>query len=179
LEPDDYLRFALDPGRLAVLGLLAAADRTLYDLIAATGQRSRVILGVLGTLRQAGLVHEDGGAYRLDHHALRGIAAQLTHAPEPDERVLYGMTDDEQAVLGRFFRGSRLTEIPVARSKRRIILERLALEFEPGVYYPEAEVNDLLASFHADYAALRRHLVDEGLLTRERGRYWRSGGRIV
>jgi hypothetical protein len=31
--------------------------------------------------------------------------------------------------------------------------------------------------FHADYAALRRHLVDEGLVTRADGVYWRTGGR--
>jgi hypothetical protein len=29
---------------------------------------------------------------------------------------------------------------------------------------------------HPDVAALRRYLVDEGLLTREAGVYWRNGG---
>ena len=47
---------------------------------------------------------------------------------------------------------------------------------EPGVRYPEREVNALLAVWHPDVAALRRYLVDEGLLTREAGVYWRSGG---
>ena len=50
--------------------------------------------------------------------------------------------------------------------------------FEPGVRYPEREVNALLAVWHADVAALRRYLVDEGFLTREAGVYWRSGGRV-
>jgi hypothetical protein len=44
------------------------------------------------------------------------------------------------------------------------------------VRYPEREVNALLAVWHPDTAALRRYLVDEGLLTREAGLYWRSGG---
>jgi hypothetical protein len=48
--------------------------------------------------------------------------------------------------------------------------------FEAGVRYPEREVNALLAVWHPDVAALRRYLVDEGLLTREAGVYWRSGG---
>ena len=58
------------------------------------------------------------------------------------------------------------------------MLERLALEFEPGIRYPEREVNAALRRFHDDVAALRRYLVDEGYLSREGGRYWRTGGRV-
>jgi len=29
---------------------------------------------------------------------------------------------------------------------------------------------------HPDTAALRRYLVDEGILARDRGDYWRAGG---
>ena len=57
-------------------------------------------------------------------------------------------------------------------------LTRLALEFEPGMRYPEREVNQILRRFHPDYAALRRYLVDEGLLSRGEGEYWRSGGPV-
>jgi hypothetical protein len=46
------------------------------------------------------------------------------------------------------------------------------------VRYPEREVNALLAAWHPDVAALRRYLVDEGLLTRDAGVYWRSGGYV-
>ena len=31
---------------------------------------------------------------------------------------------------------------------------------------------------YPDYATLRRYLVDEGLLTRADGVYWRTGGRV-
>ena len=34
----------------------------------------------------------------------------------------------------------------------------------------------MLKAFHPDVAALRRYLVEEGLLDREGGEYWRSGG---
>jgi hypothetical protein len=59
-----------------------------------------------------------------------------------------------------------------------VVLERLALDFEPGVHYPEPEVNAMLSAYHEDYAALRRHLVDEGFLDRAAGEYWRMGGRV-
>ena len=48
--------------------------------------------------------------------------------------------------------------------------------FEPGRRYPEPEVDAILRSFHDDYPALRRYLVDAALLARERGEYWRIGG---
>ncbi|NNK91836.1 MAG: DUF2087 domain-containing protein, partial [Acidimicrobiia bacterium] len=67
--------------------------------------------------------------------------------------------------------------IPTQHAKRLIVLERLAQEFEPGLRYREQEVNFTLQLFHADYAALRRYLVDEGYLTRADGVYWRTGGR--
>jgi len=50
--------------------------------------------------------------------------------------------------------------------------------FEPGVKYPERDVNAILRAWHDDHAALRRYLVDEGLLDREGGQYWRSGGYV-
>ena len=42
--------------------------------------------------------------------------------------------------------------------------------------YSEQEVNETLQRFHPDYAALRRYLVDDEVLTRDGGYYWRSGG---
>jgi len=85
---------------------------------------------------------------------------------------------DEEAILRHYFRGGRLREVPMRRAKRLIVLERLALEFEPGVRYAEREVNETLRRFHDDHASLRRYLVDEGFLSRDRGEYWRSGGPV-
>ena len=39
--------------------------------------------------------------------------------------------------------------------------------------YPKKEVNQRLALFHPDVAALRRSMVDDGLLTRIAGEYRR------
>ena len=81
-------------------------------------------------------------------------------------------------MLRAFFRDGRLTEMPTKESKRRIVLGRIALEFEPGVEYDEATVNAIVGRFSTDHAALRRYLVDEGFLSRDHGRYRRSGGRV-
>ena len=174
----DFLKTVLDPGRLAVVGLVATGPTPLPALCEATGQRPRDVLATLGPLVQAGVIARQGETYVLQPDALRELARDLPQPQPPARQVLLGMTQQEQAILSRFFRGEQLVEIPAQRSKRLVVLERLALEFEPGVHYREAQVNDLLRRFHPDVAALRRYLVDEGFLDRESGRYWRSGGRV-
>jgi hypothetical protein len=91
------------------------------------------------------------------------------------------VTDSEaerQRVLRAYFAGDRLVSMPRPGRKRRIVLEHLAGWFEPGERYAEAEVNERLRVAHADVAALRRYLVEEELLDRDHGYYWRCGGPV-
>jgi hypothetical protein len=89
----------------------------------------------------------------------------------------FGVSDPAvRRVLRTYLSGGRLRMMPRPGAKRRTVLEYLATQFEPGVRYPEAQVNAVLRAYHDDFAALRRYLVDEGLLAREGGVYWRSGG---
>lgn len=179
MEAHDLLRFVLDPRRLAVLGALAARAGRAADLAARSEVDQRDALTALADLRQAGLATvDDAGEYHLRAETLREIARSLSSDAPAADRVGFGMTADERAILARFFSGERLIELPAARSKRLVVLERLALEFEPGVRYDESEVNAVLGAFNEDYATLRRYLVDEGFLDREAGRYWRTGGRV-
>jgi hypothetical protein len=82
------------------------------------------------------------------------------------------------AVFRAFFVGGRLQTMPAKRGKRLVVLDHIARVFEPGVRYPESEVNAFLRAFHPDYAMLRRYLVDEGFLARDQGVYWRTGGSV-
>ena len=135
----------------------------------------REVLEAIARLRQTGLIGVDG---RLDVEALRQVGRQLPDLEPASDAVTDGpWTGEETDVLRRFFEGDRLKEIPAQRSKRLVILERLVQEFEPGVRYPERQVNFTLQMILPDYAALRRYMVDEGLMTRADGVYWRTGGR--
>ncbi len=175
MDVREFLRLALDPVRLALLGRAAEGSIDVADVARAFGAPEKSVLAALGKLRAAGLVTDD---LALDVAKVRALAAALPQVPPPDPAVVgEGWSSDEVELLGRFFSGTRLTSIPSSRGKRLVVLERLAQEFEPGVRYDEAEVNFALQLFHADYAALRRYLVDEGFLTRADGVYWRTGGR--
>ena len=88
------------------------------------------------------------------------------------------MTIPEDAVLRSFIRDGRIVTFPAKRSRRLVLLNHVAQLFDIGVRYSEGEVNRTLRNLHDDYAALRRYLVDEGLLSRQNGEYWRSGGTV-
>jgi hypothetical protein len=78
-----------------------------------------------------------------------------------------------------FLRDGKVEALPAKRSRRLEVLNAVAQAFEPGVRYSEREVNSRVAAIHSDYVALRRYLVDEELLDRAAGEYWRVGGPVV
>lgn len=89
------------------------------------------------------------------------------------------MDRSDDRVLAGFLRpDGTLHTIPAKRAKLLVVLDHLAQSFEIGQRYPEAEVNAVLETFHPDYAALRRYLVEDKFLTREASVYWRSGGSV-
>ncbi|GAA5077713.1 hypothetical protein HNP84_004025 [Thermocatellispora tengchongensis] len=86
--------------------------------------------------------------------------------------------EEEERVLRTFLVDGRIRTMPARRAKRLVLLRYISRVFEPGVRYPEKDVNVALRAFHDDFAALRRYLVDEELLSREGNVYWRSGGPV-
>jgi hypothetical protein len=178
-HPDDILRALADPERLAIAGRLARGSASARELAQELSLPITRVRKHLNRLASTGVarVDEQRHSYRLDAETLRWAAEQV--GPSRDAGMALGAaSDDEEAVLRSFFRDGRLTEIPAKEAKRRVVLERIALEFEPGVHYDEREVNVIVGRFHTDHASLRRYLVDEHLLDREHGVYWRSGGRV-
>jgi hypothetical protein len=100
-----------------------------------------------------------------------GVMADLDPAS-----VLEAIAADQQ--LRVFIRNGKIVTMPAKRSRRRLLLDKIAQGFEPGVRYQERHVSQFLGAIYADYAALRRYLVDEELLSRSGGEYWRSGGTV-
>ncbi|WBW98118.1 DUF2087 domain-containing protein [Oceanirhabdus sp. W0125-5] len=76
-------------------------------------------------------------------------------------------------VLESFFEYGKLKSIPVQHKKKRIILEEMVKSFDFDRNYTEREVNIIIADFHDDFCTLRKALVSEKLLDRDKGMYWR------
>lgn len=178
----------LDAG--SIVGLLADADRrrcfaalelgatTADDVASATGLDTVRVTKALGRLVTSGLViggvpgGSAGGMHVLGVAFQEAARKALTRpaSSEHDEQP-----NDVRRVLRNFVADGRITQIPSAAGKRRVLLHWLAQDFEPGRRYSEQMVNLMLGRRHPDTAALRRYLVDDGLLDRADGQYWRAG----
>jgi hypothetical protein len=179
VESDALAAFALlaDEVRLRVVSALVLGAGTTEDIATQAGVTQRQALAALGKLEAGGLVkHDSSSGWSFDVGELRRIARDARPRVQPDD--IGDVDESTGAVLRTFLRGGRLTQIPTQHSKRLIVLDHICRIFEIGVRYPERDVNALLRIFHDDYAALRRYLVDEGLLSRERNIYWRTGGPV-
>jgi hypothetical protein len=107
-----------------------------------------------------------------------GGAPVPARPPGRDGSVLVAGLLSGEDQLSPFVRDGRITVMPSRPAKRRLLLDCVAQAFEPGHRYPEAAVDDVLKALTDDHASLRRHLVDEGFLSRQAGMYWRSGGTV-
>jgi hypothetical protein len=173
------------PTAAALVGALADTDRrrafaavqlgarTLDDVAAASGLAVDRAAKALGKLADAGAVVDDGGLCVPDSVFQQAARVALAR-PASDEHA--DLPADTRRVISAFVVDGRLTQIPAVRAKRMVVLDWLAQDFEPGRRYTEPAVNLIIGRRHPDTAALRRYLVDEGLLDREAGEYWRSGG---
>lgn len=77
-------------------------------------------------------------------------------------------------------RDGRLIGLPAKRNRRLPLLDLVAQDFEPGRSYTANEIDEILARWHPDTAALGRYLVDEQFMDRlpDGSRWWRCGGTV-
>jgi hypothetical protein len=176
MRPDALCGLLAEPDRLAVFAAVVLGARTPGAVAAATGLAGREVVVALRRLEQGGLLAaaEDG----LVAHVTAFKEAVREYGPPPPADEPLDSDRGRAAVLRTFLRDGRIIQLPAARSKRRVLLEHIVAVFEPGVRYPERQVDAILRAWHDDYASLRRYLIDEGLMARESGVYWRTGGYV-
>jgi predicted transcriptional regulator len=176
-----FFKVLADETRLKLLGILASGERSVEELAALLQLKAPTVSHHLARLKELDLVgmRSDGNThyYWLNAEALRQANKQLL-TPEKMAALVDDVEADawERKVLKDFFEGTRLKEIPASPKKRMVILKWLANQFEYGVVYKEAEVNEIIQRYHPDSASLRRELIGPHarLLQRENGLYWRT-----
>ena len=167
LNARDVVRLLADPRRVRVLAAVAlGAD----DVAAAAGVPVREAAAALHRLQAHGLVEQGEDGPQVAYERLQQLAAA-------------GREDDDAGALSPFVRGRRRVSLPAQPARRSVVLAHVAEQaFEPGVDYDEAAVNALLGPWceggEVDHAALRRYLVEEGLLSRGGGVYRRGGSPV-
>ncbi len=164
--------------RLQIVGLLANGERSVGDLAALLKLTEPTVSHHLAMMKELGLlgVRAEGTTriYWLDTTFLERMSKDIFSQANLANLVETNKEDaSEQKILQTFVEDNRIKEIPARRQKRFVVLKWLVNQFEPNVRYPEAEMNARLKQYHPDHAALRRYLVENGLMQRENGFYWR------
>jgi len=189
-----------DPSRRQVVAALLLGANDARSAQEASGLPRREVIMALSRLEQLGMVEtgSDGTSVVLEavfDRAARQVASdrrmhpgrEVTENGDDHERVGDGGVNDgilpalpsaQQRELSRCFRGGRLVHLPRKHAKRRLVLDHLVQDFEPGRRYSEREVNLVLLAYTDDHVTIRRYLIDEGFLDRSQGEYWRSGGTV-
>lgn len=177
MDAGEIIGLLADPERRRVVAALILGASTTAELQRDAGLDLRAAVTALHRLEDRGLVVRDGDRAYLLEEAFT-VAARAS-AATPGEAVDDRLDPEVSRVLRSFVRGGRITQIPMQHKKRRILLDWLVQDFEPGEKYSEPRVNLILGQRHPDTAALRRGLVDEQLLARDHGVYWRIGGEVL
>jgi hypothetical protein len=83
--------------------------------------------------------------------------------------------------IDQFFRpDGTLISIPVKPAKKIAVLQYIARDLSPDTKYPEKQLNLIIAKYHDDTAAIRRHMIEYGILERDgESVYWLSKSRYV
>lgn len=185
-------RALAEPMRVRILALLARGSMFGQELAERLRVTPPTISRHLAVLRAAGLVRVQRERtthyYHLDGEGLQRMALllsveELSRVMEaPDEEQGTSMPAEpsqrerREIVLSVYFKDGRLMSIPASTAIqaeiRRTVMERIAQAFLPGKIYTEAEVSEILKAFNEDAASLLRALLDEQMLTRDRGQYW-------
>lgn len=167
-----------DKSRLQILKSLAIEDMYVERLAERLGLTPPTISFHLKKLAEAGAVR----SYKTQYYTMYTLCREVfctqildIIAEASDEAALQEQREAEyrQRVLNAFFEYGKLKSIPAQRKKERIILEEIAKSFEPGRMYSEREVNLIIADFHDDFCTIRRDMISEKLLNRNREGYWK------
>ena len=167
-----------DKSRLQILKSLALEDMYVERLAQRLDLTPATISFHLKKLAQAGAV----SSYKSQYYTMYALNREVLNTgildlilEKSDEAETQAQRDAayRQKVIDSFFEYGKLKSIPVQRKKERVILEFLAEKFEFGRIYTEREVNLIIADFHDDFCTLRRDMIAEKLLDRNRDGYWR------
>ncbi|MEO3780092.1 DUF2087 domain-containing protein [Micromonospora sp. B11E3] len=161
-----------DERRRLVFAAITLGDSDAAAVAARTGLGGRDVATAVRRLVDAGLVTDAGPGLRVDDGRLREMARTRTGDS------VAAAESPAAAVLRTFLRDGVLIRFPAQRGRRRHLLEHIAARsFEPGARYPERAVDEALRAWcdggEADHVTLRRYLVDDRLLARDQGVYWR------
>ncbi|MBN2118574.1 MAG: DUF2087 domain-containing protein [Anaerolineales bacterium] len=171
-----FVKAMASADRLRIIGVLVRGRATQAEIADQLHLPVRDVFNHLAFLVHVGIVHEAEGVYDLDEKGIESLARGQFEGRRAEYVPPANKQDDARRVLKNFLNADgSLKQIPAPGNKLLILLNFIVDAFEFDANYTEKEVNTILLRFHVDTAALRRYLVDNGLMARESNgtKYWR------
>jgi len=171
-----FVKALASADRLRIIGVLVRGKASQSEIAEQLHLPTRDVYNHLTFLVNVGVVNERDGLFDLDEKAVESFARGQFEGKRPPFEADEEQPEDARRVLKNFLNADgTLKQIPTQGNKLLIVLTFIVDAFEYNTNYTEKEVNTILRRFHTDTAALRRYLVDHGLMARESDgtRYWR------
>ncbi|MCL4270252.1 MAG: metalloregulator ArsR/SmtB family transcription factor [Anaerolineales bacterium] len=177
-----FFKVLSDANRLKIIGLLAQQPYSVEELAALLDLKASTVSHHLSKLSKVGLVSARADSYynvyQLDETALQ----EKTRSLFSQEKLAASVADvdadayDHKVIRDYTRKDGSLKIIPAQKKKLDAILRYVVKAFKVGKRYSEKQVNEILSTYHADTASLRRELVGANLMKREGGggEYWRE-----
>jgi hypothetical protein len=161
--------------RLRIIGVLARGRATQSEIAEQLHLPVRDVFNNLAFLVHVGVITETDSVYDLDEKAIESFARGQFEGKRPSYDADEKPEDVRKVLKNSLNADGSLKQIPSHGNKLLIVLNFIVDAFAYDTNYTEKEINTVLRRFHVDTAALRRYLVDNGLMDRESNgtRYWR------
>ncbi len=165
-----------DKSRLQILKSLAKEDMYVERLSERLGLTPATVSFHLKKLEEAGAVFSRKEQYYTVYSLNREIFMTnmleiISEASSEEDEQQKREEAYRKKVIESFFEYGKLKSIPSQRKKERIVLEKIAEDFETGKEYPEKDINDIILNYNEDYCTIRRDMISEGILERNGGIY--------
>ncbi|GEM_PF-1058792 len=177
---DKRWRAARALGEIGDPSCLEPLKEVLKDDDSAIRYHTVIALGELGDRRAIPLLKEmlNDENYGVRKEALKALKrlgvpeSELPQIPSKPKGKRRG-SKGKEVPFERFKDERGKLRLPTKDSLRRAVLEKFVKEnFEIGRIYQEKEVNEIIKRIYDDHCSVRRYLVDYGMMSRDKGRYW-------
>lgn len=171
-----FLKALADKTRILIINILMQRESYVEEISEILDMSPSTISFHMKKLEDAGIIdsYKDQyyTVYRLKKEALNikisdKIKVENVENVSREEKL----KEYREKIIKSFFEYGKLKNIPAQRKKRKIILEYILNDFRKDKDYTEHEVNIILVKYHDDVASLRRHMIEEHLMSRSEGIY--------
>ncbi len=175
-----FFKTFADLDRLRMAAMMSQKAFPAVEIAMRMDRSEKDVARHLEQLKKLGVLLVEENGYRLDTKAFEALSRDILAEHAPAALVYSNDMNaddfDRQVVKNYSFPDGRLKDIPMNEEKLLPILRHVVQVFKPGVRYTEKEVNAALAHYFADFASLRRYLIDRKVLNREANgaAYWRK-----